>query len=66
MCNKAPSLYFISPFEQFKTFFIEYQQDFISLMLTLYDINVCYYDYIFCSYFSKLIVTTEEVITATL
>ena len=31
MYNKAPSLYFIPPYEQFPTFFSEYQQDF-SLM----------------------------------
>ena len=33
-------------------------------MLTLYRINVCYHFYIFCSHFSKVILTTEEVITA--
>ena len=47
MCNKALRLYFIPPFEQFTTFFSEYQQEFISLMLTFYGINVCYYVYIF-------------------
>ena len=31
MYNKAPSLYFLPPYEQFPTFFSEYQQDF-SLM----------------------------------
>ena len=35
-------------------------------MLTLYGINVCYYFYILWSHFSKVILTTEEVITATL
>ena len=35
-------------------------------MLTLYDINVCYYFYIISNHFSKVILTTEEVITATL
>ena len=35
-------------------------------MLTLYGINVCYYLYIFSSHFSKVIFTTEKVITATL
>ena len=35
-------------------------------MLTLYGINVCYYGYIFWNHFSKLTLTTEEVITATL
>ena len=34
MYNTALSLYFIPPFEQFTTFFSEYQQDF-SLVLTL-------------------------------
>ena len=34
-------------------------------MLTLYGINVCYYFYILWSHFSKVILTTEEVITAT-
>ena len=48
----------------FKRFFCEYQQNFISLMLTFYGINVCYYVYISWSHFSKLILTTEEVITA--
>ena len=33
-------------------------------MLTLYSINVCYYFYILWSHFSKVILTTEEVITA--
>ena len=33
--NKALSLYFILSFEQFTTFFYEYEQDF-SFMLTLY------------------------------
>ena len=47
MCNKVLSLHFIPPFEQ--AFFGEYQQDFISLILTLYGINVCYYVYIFWS-----------------
>ena len=41
----------------------EYQQDF-SLMLTLYGIIFLYYFYILCSHFSKMILTTEEVITA--
>ena len=35
-------------------------------MLTFYGINVCYYVYIFWSHSSKLILTTEEVITPTL
>ena len=65
MYNKALSLYFIHPFEQFPTFFSEYKQDFL-FMLTLYGINLCYYSYIFSSHFSKVILTTEEVITATL
>ena len=39
MYNKALSLYFINPFEQFPTFSSEYQRNF-SLMLTLHDINV--------------------------
>ena len=34
MYNTALSLYFIAPFEQFTTFFSEYQQDF-SLVLAL-------------------------------
>ena len=34
-------------------------------MLTLYGINACYYFYILWSHFSKVIFTTEEVITAT-
>ena len=42
--------------------FGEYQQDFISLMWTFYGINVCYYVYICWSHFSKLILTTKEVI----
>ena len=50
MYNKALSLYFIPPFEQFPAFFSEYKQDF-SLMVTL---------------FSKVILTTEEVLTATI
>ena len=33
-------------------------------MLTLYGINVCYYFYILWGHFSKVILTTEEVITA--
>ena len=66
MCNKVLSLYFIPPFEQFATFFSEYQQDFILLILTLYGTNVCYYVYISWSHHLKLILTTEEVITATL
>ena len=33
-------------------------------MLNLYGINVCYYFYILWSHFSKMILTTEEVITA--
>ena len=33
-------------------------------MLTLYGMNVCYYFYILWSHFSKVILTTEEVITA--
>ena len=33
-------------------------------MLILYGINVCYYFYILWSHFSKVILTTEEVITA--
>ena len=62
MFNKlALSLYFIQPFKQFPTFFSECQQDF-SLMLTLYGINVCYYFYILWSHFSKVILTTEEMI----
>ena len=35
-------------------------------MLTLYGINVCYYLCILSSHFSKVIFTTEKVITATL
>ena len=35
-------------------------------MLTLYSINVCYYCYILWSHFLKVILTTEEIITATL
>ena len=35
-------------------------------MLTLYRINVCYYFYILWCHFSKVILTTGEVITATL
>ena len=35
-------------------------------MLTLYDINACYYFYIFWCHFSKVILTTGDVITATL
>ena len=34
-------------------------------MLTLYGISVCYYFYILWSLFSKLILTTDELITAT-
>ena len=47
----------------FQRFLSQHQQDF-SLMLTLYGINVCYYFYILWSHFSKVILTTEEVITA--
>ena len=65
MYNKALSLYFIPPFEQFPMFFSEYKQDF-SLMVTLYGIYLCYYLYILSSHFSKVILTTEELITATL
>ena len=35
-------------------------------MLTLYGISLCYYFYILSGHFSKVILTTEEVITATL
>ena len=49
----------------FQRFLCQYQQDF-SLMLTLYGINVCYYFYILWSHFSKVILTTAEVITPTL
>ena len=35
-------------------------------MLTLYGIKVCYYFYILWRHFSKVILTTEEVIIATL
>ena len=35
-------------------------------MVTLYGINLCYYFYFLSSHFSKVILTTEEVITATL
>ena len=35
-------------------------------MVTLYGINLCYYFYILASHFSKVILITEEVITATL
>ena len=35
-------------------------------MLTVYSINVCYYFDILWSHFLKMILTTEEVITATL
>ena len=35
-------------------------------MVTLYGINVCFYFYILRSHFSKVILTTEEVITAIL
>ena len=60
MYNKALSLYFIPPFEQFSNvFFSEYKQDF-SLMVW-YKIF-----YNLLSHFSKVILTTEEVITATL
>ena len=47
----------------FQRFLGQYQQDF-SLMLTLYGINVSYYFYILWYHFSKVILTTEEVITA--
>ena len=62
MYNKALSLYFIPLFQQFPTFFNEYKQDF-SLMLTLYGINLC--NNILASHFSKVILTTIEMITAT-
>ena len=65
MYNTALSLYFIHPFEQFTTFFSEYQQDF-SLMVTLKGTDFCYYFYILWSHFSKMILITEEVITASL
>ena len=35
-------------------------------MLALYGINVCYYFYILLGHFSKVILMTEEVITAIL
>ena len=35
-------------------------------MVTLYDINRCYYFYILSKHFSKVILTTEKVVTATL
>ena len=35
-------------------------------MGTLYGINVCYYIYILWGHFFKVILTTEEVMTATL
>ena len=66
MYNIALRLYLIPPFDEFPTVvFREYQQN-ISLMLTLYSINVFYYFYILRSYFSKVILTTEKVITAAL
>ena len=49
----------------FQRSFSECKQDF-SLMVTLYDINLCYYFYILSKYFSKVILTTEKVVTATL
>ena len=51
-------MYFIPPFEQFPTFSWS--------MLTLYGINDCYYFYILWGHFSKVILTTEEVITSIL
>ena len=63
MYYKALSLYFISPFEQFTTFFSEFQQDF-PLILTLYGVDFFYYFYILWSHFLKMILTSEEVITA--
>ena len=63
MYNEVLSLYFIPPFEPFTTLSNEYQHDFL-LMLTLYGINVCYDFYILWNLFSKMILTTEEVITA--
>ena len=47
----------------FQLFLSEYQQAF-SLMLILYGINIYYYFYILWSHFSKVILTTEKVITA--
>ena len=41
----------------------KYQQDFLR-MLTSYGIHFCYYFYILCSHFSKVILATEEVIIA--
>ena len=70
-------MYFIPLYERFPTFFSQYKQDF-SFMLIVYDINVCYYFYILWCHFSKVItatiisattkviLTTEEVITTTL
>ena len=54
MYDKALRFYFIPRFEQFTTFFSEYQQD-LSLMLILYVISAP----------TKMTLTTEEVITAT-
>ena len=34
-------------------------------MSTIYSLNACYYYHILWSHFSKVILTTEEVITAT-
>ena len=47
----------------FQRFSSEYQQEF-SLMLTSYGINICYCFYFLWSHISKLILTTEKVITA--
>ena len=48
----------------FQRFSSEYQQDF-SLMLSFYGIDVCDHFYILRHHFSKVILTTDEVITAT-
>ena len=44
------------------TIFSEYKQDF-SLMLIVYDINVCYHFYILWCHFSKMITATLKVIS---
>ena len=56
------TLHFIPPFEQFPAFSERPAR--LIAHITLYGINVSYYFYILWSHFSKVILTTEEVITS--
>ena len=57
-------MYCILSFEQFTAFSSEYQQDFISLIFNFLSLLLCLH--FLEQFFSKLILITEEVITAAL